>query len=232
MRKINGYHYINLARRKDRNIFMQYSLRGAGFEVSEIKRFEAVNGKAYKNWRNIARAASKEFPNFEHLIENDMRWQDGVCNLNPRDLAINYSWCRLLKMLAETLGEQEYACCGTDDILLRTTKQQLQSFINSMDLDILHLSHRPPTRYQITHSIDGIDFVQGVAGCGDLLIIVNNIGASTWLNWILQNIEWFCDIQPTFRDKSELQRYFCTTASGKLFSHIPEDVCASTRFSH
>ena len=114
MKKLAGYYYINLAKRRDRDLFMRWSLRAMGFEEYEINRFEAVNGSSgvWKDHASIAEVASKEFPFFESLIASPIQDIHGPVDNNPRNVAIQWTWCRLLNMLSKTLRPGEYALCG------------------------------------------------------------------------------------------------------------------------
>ena len=142
---LTGYHYINLAKRRDRDLFMRWTLGAMHFEEHEINRFDAINGKRYKSHESIARAATQEFPFFRALIKEPIRDYHSHVPNNPTNIAIQWTWCRLLKMLSKTLAKGDFALCGTDEINLTRLKSDFERIIETLpDLDILQVCWGTP----------------------------------------------------------------------------------------
>lgn len=238
---ITGYHYINLAKRKDRDLFMRYTLAAMHFEKHEINRFEGIDGRRYKNVQTIARAASKEFRFLRLLTEVPIEDIHGPVEANnPPNIAIQWTWCRLLKMLSKTLEKNEYAICGTDEIALKRLKGDFQRIIERIDdIDILqvcwgHVNHDKmnsmPTIEVEKHPIHGnMRLVQGIGGTGDQLLMLNKAGATRWLNWIAEKPQLFSEIQPARRTQNELIGFYATPNTDEFYLPVPTEVGGSDR---
>ena len=243
---IAGYHYINLARRKDRDIFMRYTLAAMNFEEAEICRFDGINGSRYKNKASIARAAAKEFKFLgclETIPLSDFHGE--IDSDNPCDTAIQWTWCRLLKQLSQTLKPHEYALCGTDEINLTRRKSDFRRIIDRLPrLDMPHLdilqvcwAHANPGKLDAMplieiekHPIDGnMRLIEGVGGIGDQLLMLNREGARRWLNWIAKNPTLICEIQPALKTKSELIGFYATPNTDEFYSPVPTEIGGSDR---
>lgn len=238
---LTGYYYINLQKRRDRDLFMRWTLGAMHFDAREVHRFDAIDGSRYKTVKTIATAAAKEFRFLEKLIDTPIEDINGpVRDNNPRNIAIQWTWCRLLKMLSTTLEKGDYALCGTDEINLTRLKSDFQRILEKIpDLDILqvcwgHKNHAkiefmPPTEIDKFPITGNMLLIHQLGGIGDQLLMLNRKGARRWLNWIAEAPELFCEAQPTRRNPKELIGFYGTPNTDEFYFSVPTNIGGSDR---
>ena len=205
---IKGCYYINLDRRTDRHAFMRFGLSAMQFSEDEIHRFPAVDGSRWKHYHKIAECATREFPFLEPLIANPLQDIHGDISRNPCNVAIQWTWCRLLTHLQDELKAGDFALCMTDEIALRRRKQDFESIIKALpDLHFLQVawSHKFDTEWVMPWEhcyIDNFEtdgkmlLVRHRGGISDQLLMVNREGATKLLGWIKKRPRAVVEIQP------------------------------------
>lgn len=190
------YLYPNLKTRADRDFFMRCNLSGMDVPADKVCRFDAKSTHDYSNQEEVCEAAIQDgFYWFESLKDS---W------MTQRQMAIQWTFCAILRELSQTLELNTCALVIQDDKLFRMRRQYFESYISLLDdLQILQIfqwelatedkvvkkklaegSLKPLPPRELEFSDQSDIFYKGIHKPGDSAFVVSREGAKLFLTWI------------------------------------------------
>ena len=215
-----GVVFTNLDRSTHRRYFMEASLNGMGFPLSNIFRFRSHDFEDYNSLDDLCNAAVNDgFFCFEKLRNS---W------MNVRDAACQWTWFGAVRWVAQNLDDEDCMLYIQDDVLVRSRWHMFGDLVGPVsDLSIIQLFRwdviqnaaeeygvdsneyarickRCPPRRPVLASLTP-SLYDGFHGAGDIALIFSKKGALQALEWLNENPEEYLEMLLAFRMNEDIE---------------------------